>query len=192
MTGVALQTEGDSPPAKLLPWAARRGLALQVVRVDLGEPLPEPDEVAFAVALGSHASIVAGRPAWIAGEIAWLRAADAADVPVIGIGFGAQALAAALGARVFRLPEPELGWIEVATVDPERVPAGPWPARHADGFELPPLAYELARNAFGVQAFCYRRHLAVQFHPEVAALELADVVFDGFASRAGLQPARVG
>ena len=40
-------------------------------------------------------------------------------------------------------------------------------AWHEDGFTLPPLAYELARNAFGVQAFCHCRHLAVQFHPEV-------------------------
>ena len=32
---------------------------------------------------------------------------------------------------------------------------------------LPPLAYELASNAFDVQAFCHCRHLAVQFHPEV-------------------------
>ena len=30
----------------------------------------------------------------------------------------------------------------------------------------PPLSYELAWNRDGTQAFCLRRHLAVQFHPE--------------------------
>ena len=98
-------------------------------------------------------------------------------------------------------------------------------AWHEDCFTLPPLAYELARNAFGVQAFCHCRHLAVQFHPEVTpeivqdwaesdhadmhragvtqddlepgpyaqrAAEAADVLFDGFAARAGLAPVASG
>jgi GMP synthase-like glutamine amidotransferase len=188
--GLALQTQADIPSGRLLPWAASRGLRLDVVRVDLGEPLPEPRELDFAVALGSDASLVSGGAPWIADALDWLRSADAADVPVIGIGFGAQALAVALGARVYRLPEPEHGWIQVETLDPERVPAGPWPTRHRDGFELPPLAYELARNEHGVQAFCHRHHVAVQFHPEAAAVADANVLFDGFAARAGLSLAR--
>ncbi len=71
------------------------------------------------------------------------------------------------------------------------MPAGPWPTGHRDGFELPPLAYELARNAFGVQAFCHRHHVAVQFHPEAAAITDAHVVFDGYAARAGLRLVRM-
>ena len=47
-------------------------------------------------------------------------------------------------------------------------------AWHEDGFTLPPLAYELASNAFGVQAFCLCRHLAVQFHPEVTPAIVRD------------------
>jgi GMP synthase-like glutamine amidotransferase len=190
VNGVVLQTRPGAASGSLLPWAASRGLRLDIVRVDLGEPLPEPRELDFAVALGSDASLVASGGGWIADELEWLRAADAADVPVIGIGFGAQALAVALGARVYRLPEPESGWIEVETADPHRVPAGPWPTWHEDGFELPPLAYELARNARGVQAFCHRHHLAVQFHPEAAAAADAHALFDGFAARAGLRLAR--
>jgi GMP synthase-like glutamine amidotransferase len=68
---------------------------------------------------------------------------------------------------VLRLPRPEIGWVQIESEDPERIPAGPWLEWHEDAIELPPLAYELARNAFGVQAFCHCRHLAVQFHPEV-------------------------
>ena len=66
-----------------------------------------------------------------------------------------------------RLAAPEIGWIEVETSDAERIPSGPWMAWHEDGLTPPPLAYELASNAAGTQAFCLRRHLAVQFHPEV-------------------------
>ena len=93
---------------------------------------------------------------------------------MLGICFGAQALAAALGGCVRRLERPEVGWVTVDTADAERLPAGPWMAWHEDGFTLPPLAYELASNAFGVQAFCHCRHLAVQFHPEVTPAIIAD------------------
>jgi len=209
VTGLVLQTQADAPAGLLEPWAARRGLALETVRVDRGEPLPDPLELSFAVALGSDASVIDHGRRWIRHELDWLRSADAAGLPILGICFGAQALAAALGARVYRLPEPEIGWIEVETVDAERIPAGPWVSWHEDGFELPPLAYELARNAFGVQAFCHCRHLAVQFHPEATveiatdwdrenrygyadgpaepAAAAADRLFDAFAERAGLR-----
>jgi len=209
VTGLVLQTQADAPAGLLEPWAARRGLALETVRVDRGDPLPDPRELDFAVALGSDASVIDHGRRWIRHELEWLRSADAAGLPILGICFGAQALAAALGARVYRLPEPEIGWIEVETLDEERIAAGPWVAWHEDGFELPPLAYELARNEYGVQAFCHCRHLAVQFHPE-ATVEIAtdwdrdqrygfaggpaetaaagaDRLFDAFAERAGLR-----
>jgi GMP synthase-like glutamine amidotransferase len=208
MSGLVLQTQDDAPPGLLGDWAERRQIELQTLRVDHVETLPDPRDPAFAVVLGSSASVVDPREPWIARVVEWLRRADAAALPVLGICFGAQALAAALGARVFRLPRPEIGWIEVETADAERIPAGPWLAWHEDGFELPPLAYELARNACGTQAFCHRGHLAVQFHPEAtaeiaagwdrdgrhdlssgpteAAAAVADRLFDGFAARAGL------
>jgi GMP synthase-like glutamine amidotransferase len=208
MRGVVLQTQADAPAGLFGDWADRHGIALDVLRVDRGPELPDPREYAFAVALGSDASVVAGGRRWIGHMIAWLRSADAAGVPVLGICFGAQTLAAALGARVYRLATPEIGWIEIETLDEERIPAGPWISWHEDGFELPPLAYELARNAYGVQAFCHCRHLAVQFHPEAtpaitadwdkegrydlsggpaeAAAAAAERLFDGFAARAGL------
>ena len=60
-------------------------------------------------------------------------------------------------------------------------------AWHEDGLRPPPLAYELASNAFGTQAFCLRRHLAVQFHPEVTP----DIVA-GWASLSGSRLAETG
>jgi GMP synthase-like glutamine amidotransferase len=163
-----LQTQADTPAGLLEPWAASRGVTLHVVRVDRGEPLPDPRTLEFAVALGSDQSVVDGGRRWIRHELAWLREADAAGLPVLGICFGAQALASVLGARVYRLPEPEIGWIEVDG-DHSGIAAGPWVAWHEDGFELPPGATPLASNAYGVQAFSHRRHLAVQFHPEATA-----------------------
>lgn len=156
----------DTAPAGLLgPWAQARGIALDVVPVH--GPLPEPADGDVAVVLGSECSLAHDVPSWAAELLDWLRAADGAGVPVLGVCFGAQALAAALGGAVHRLDAPEIGWVRIATADAERVPAGPWMTWHEDGLTLPPLADELAANPVGTQAFCLRGHLGVQFHPEV-------------------------
>jgi GMP synthase-like glutamine amidotransferase len=169
VTGVVLQFQDDAPAGLVGEWAAGRGLELETVRADRDEPLPDPRERAFAVVLGSEASVAHPEVAWVPRVVEWLREADAACLPVLGICFGAQALAAALGGRVRRLPEREIGWVCVESADADVVAPGPWMTWHEDGIELPPLAYELARNRFGVQAFCHCRHLAIQFHPEVTA-----------------------
>lgn len=185
--GIVLQTQADAPVGRLGEWAAKRGIGLDVVRVDETGAYPDPRDPDFVVALGSGATATGDGPDWVEAEIEWLRAADAAALPVLGICFGAQALAAALGGCVRRLPKPELGWVTVESNDIDRVPAGPWLAWHEDHFTLPPLAYELARNAFGVQAFCHCRHLAVQFHPEVTPAIVDDWAVDdhGDLERAG-------
>jgi GMP synthase-like glutamine amidotransferase len=174
VTGVVVQTQDDAPAGLVGEWAAGRGLELEVARVDRGEPLPDPRERSFAVVLGSVASVATGEVPWVRDVVDWLREADAAGTPVLGICFGAQALAAALGGRVRRLPEPEIGWVRVESADTDLIAPGPWMTWHEDGIDLPPLAYELARNRFGVQAFCHCRHLAVQFHPEASARIAAD------------------
>lgn len=110
---------------------------------------------------------------WIDGELDLLRAADARGVPVLGICFGGQALAAAHGGRVHPACTPEIGWTSIATDDPHLVPPGPWMQWHSDGFTVPPDAQELARNELGPQAFRLRRNLGVQFHPEVDADNIA-------------------
>jgi GMP synthase-like glutamine amidotransferase len=184
--GVVFEAQHDAPTGLLGDWASRRDIALDVVATE-GGALPDVQAYSFAVVLGSSASLAAGTPAWADDVLAWLRAADAVCLPVLGICFGAQALAAALGGSVHRLAAPEIGWVDVATADADRVPAGPWLAWHEDGLRPPPLAYELASNAFGTQAFCLRRHLAVQFHPEVTA----DIV-EGWARSPGSRLGETG
>jgi GMP synthase-like glutamine amidotransferase len=87
-------------------------------------------------------------------------------VPVLGLCFGGQALAAALGGEVETAPAPELGWTEIETDEPELVPPGPWLEWHYERFSVPPGATEIARTDAASQAFRHGRHLGVQFHPE--------------------------
>ena len=131
-------------------------------------PLPDLDGADHVIVLGAIWSVYDDSPdrAWIADELAWLRRADEAGVPVLGICFGAQALATAFGGRVEAAPRKEVGWRLVDSFDPGLIPPGPWLEFHGDRCLPPRQARVLARNDVGVQAFVIGRHLAVQFHPE--------------------------
>jgi GMP synthase-like glutamine amidotransferase len=142
------------------------------------------------VVLGAVSSVNDPDP-WIAAELAWLYAADQADVPVLGICFGAQALCAAFGGRVEAMERREIGWKVVDSSDHDVIPAGPWLEFHHDRCLPPAAATVLARNDVAVQAFRIGRHLAVQFHPEVDGPQLKrwlDAHTDSDATSLGIDP----
>jgi len=146
-----------------------RGARLSTILFPKEGPLPDTGGLAHIVVLGSTCSVYdeGEARAWIDEELAWLRRADAAGVPVLGICFGAQMLAAAFGGAVEDAGRQEIGWVTVDSDDPERIPPGPWLEFHHDRCLPPAHATVLARNDLGVQAYRLGRHLAVQFHPEV-------------------------
>jgi GMP synthase-like glutamine amidotransferase len=172
---------------------AARGGKLAVHLFPDDGPLPALDDADHIVVLGAIWSVYdeATIGAWIGDELAWLRRADQAGVPVLGICFGAQALSAALGGRVEPASRMEVGWTMVESLDPETIEPGPWLEFHGDQCLPPPEATLLARNEVGVQAFALRRNLAVQFHPEVDGGQLRRWLEGGSgpeAERAGQDP----
>ena len=163
------------------------------VRQFPGGSLPALDGVDHAVVLGSYSS-VNDDDAWIAEELDWLRRADAAGVPVLGVCFGGQALCAAFGGRVEKMDREEIGWAVIDTSDADLVPPGPWLEFHGDRCLPPPGARVLASNEVGVQAYTIGPHLAVQFHPEVDGAQVGRWLHDGGraeAERAGQDPDRL-
>jgi GMP synthase-like glutamine amidotransferase len=173
---VILQHQDDAPAGLVLDALRDRELGWNVVHLDRREPLPAADTVALAVCLGSDAAADDERPEWVLRERDWLRAADLAGVPVLGLCFGAQALAIALGGGVGRARRPERGWIRIGSRAPDLIPDGPWLEWHDDVIALPPDAELLAENASGPQAYRISRHLGLQFHPEVTAAIVAEWV----------------
>lgn len=178
-----VEQQPDAPAGVLGAWAAERGHELDVLRAPSVATWPDPRAFDAVVALGSDRSVHTSPDAWIAAEIAFLRAAHDAGVPILGLCFGAQALAAALGGTVQRAQRVEIGWIALqATTAGEGVDAlapGPWFAWHEDAFSLPPGAVELARTAVGPQAFALGASVGLQFHPEVDTAIVGGWVADG-------------
>jgi len=128
---------------------------------------------------------------WLGDLLETLRQAQNDDVPVLGICFGGQALARALGGTVAPGPEPEIGWVDIESDRPDLFSNGPWFQWHYDRFTPPPQATEIARNAAASQAFVIGRSMGVQFHPEVDAAELQgwlDLGGHGEALSAGFDP----
>ncbi|WP_217212867.1 type 1 glutamine amidotransferase [Streptomyces sp. AC550_RSS872] len=136
---------------------------------DVAFDFPDADGWDLIVSLGAPWSVYdeTAVGSWIGGELALLRKAHHLGVPVLGVCFGAQALATALGGSVEAAPRPEIGWVEVDTDDPSLVGSGPWFQWHYDRCVPPPGAVSVARNDVCVQAFRTGRSLGVQFHPEI-------------------------
>lgn len=168
LRALIVQHEEQAPPGLLGDWLERRGVAAEILRLDL-EPQASPDPTVFdlVVSLGSEFAASDDSVPFVAPEAAMLRAAADAGVPVLGLCFGSQILARALGGRPHRAVAPEIGWFTLETRRPDIVPEGPWFEWHYDTFTVPPGASLLAHSACGPQAFVHGKCLGLQFHPEV-------------------------
>ncbi len=160
------QHEENTPPGLLAEWLDERGLPYEVNHSYNGLPAPDPEKYSFVASLGSPYGPNDTHEPSVVQELDLIRAAVEKDVPVLGLCFGGEVLSAVLGGRVEVSPQPELGWREIETDDPETVPPGPWLEWHYERFTTPPGAEEIARTTDAVQAFRFGPHLGVQFHPE--------------------------
>jgi GMP synthase (glutamine-hydrolysing) len=163
----------------------RRGLgvartALDVVRVHAREPLPSIDAYAGAIVTGSPA-MVSERLGWSEATADWLRAAVRTKRPILGVCYGHQLLAHALGGRVdYHASGREVGTVAVERLETAGDDAllAAFPARfqaHASHqqsvIELPDGAVGLARSAHDAHhAVRYAARVwGLQFHPEFSA-----------------------
>jgi GMP synthase-like glutamine amidotransferase len=164
---LVVEHQPDAPAGLVAGWAARRGLAVTTLRPAASQPLPRSFAPGDAVVvLGSEETAFDDSIPWLGDELTFVGQALESSVPVLGVCFGGQVLARVLGARVYRLDVPEIGWVSLTSKRGE-LAEGPWLAWHRDGFELPAGARELAAGVASLQAFSAGPHLGLQFHPEV-------------------------
>ena len=148
-----------------------------VIDAEGGAPLPPPDTICGAILTGSHRTVTDREP-WSEGVAGWLQTAVPEDTPLLGICYGHQLIAQALGGRVADNPAGlEFGTVEVtcasgAAQDPLFRTLAPRFKAHTCHTQtvvhLPPGAVLLAMSARDAhQAFRVGRHCwGVQFHPE--------------------------
>jgi GMP synthase (glutamine-hydrolysing) len=154
--------------------------------IDLGSPL-SIHNITGVVVMGGPQSANDTNPA-LAEEIRFIGSALAQGIPVLGICLGAQLMAKALGARVYKNPLREIGWEPVyftraAQGDPvfgglHSTITSPttffhW---HGETFDMPGGAEWLAySNKCRHQAFRYGKNAyGIQFHPEITPEMIVD------------------
>ncbi|MBU6416482.1 MAG: glutamine amidotransferase [Xanthomonadaceae bacterium] len=149
---------------------------MRVVRVDAGEALPEPAEIAGAVITGS-AAMVTERADWSEHTAGWIRDAMDAETPLFGVCYGHQLMAHALGGTVGWLPAGrEIGTEPITRLSMddapglrELPPSFPAQTTHRQSvLEPPPGAKVLARSQRDPHQLLRYAPNAVssQFHPE--------------------------
>ena len=148
----------------------RRDIPYQMIHIDQGETVPpEVEDVSGLVFMGGSMSVNDDLP-WIAEELALIRRAAEAGVPVLGHCLGGQLISKALGGVVSANAVKEVGWHSVQRADNK--PARDWldtlPQEfevfhwHGETFSLPQDATLLLTSpACAHQAFVWRNMLVI-------------------------------
>jgi GMP synthase-like glutamine amidotransferase len=166
-------TEG---PGHFGEWLAAQSIPVELIAIDEGAPVPADPGAYSGIGMMGGAMGVNDPLPWIAPLCSLVRDAIGDGIPVIGHCLGGQLMARALGARVARTLQPEIGWLHVDVCDRgarrewfgglPRFAAFHW---HYDAFELPPMATRVLTNGFNVdQGFIIDdRHVGLQCHIEM-------------------------
>ncbi|RMG41216.1 MAG: type 1 glutamine amidotransferase [Candidatus Dadabacteria bacterium] len=172
-----LQHEQFESPAYVERWAKEAGASISFTNFFNGDDLPRQSDFDMLVILGGTMSAWEDdKFPWLADERVFIKEAISSGIKTLGICLGSQLIASAMGARVYKNSEKEIGWFPVRLSEagqksflgeclPEEFMALHW---HGDTFDLPEEAVLLASStACKNQAYLIGEHvLALQFHLE--------------------------
>ena len=186
MSVLILKNIASEGPGTIEDFLRERGIYYKIVDCATDD-IPGSKDFDILVMLGGPMSVnEEGVYPYIGTEIALVKEFVAGRKKIFGICLGAQIMAKALGARVYRGPEKEIGWYDIELTDEgKRDPlmkelairpgAGDFLTRfkvfhwHGETFDIPEGAFRLAKSElYPHQAFRYGEGAyAFQFHIEV-------------------------
>ena len=173
--------------ANIAVWAASRGHDVTHTRLDLDEPLPEPEALDWLVVMGGPMNVDdhAAYP-WLVREKQFLRRAIDRGSRVLGVCLGGQLISEVLGGAVTRNRQREIGWYPITLGEaaagsalfggfPRQCLAFHW---HGDTFSIPPGAVRMAASdGCDNQAFQYGdRVVGLQYHWDYSAESIETMI----------------
>jgi len=180
---LVFQHEPHDGPGYLGGALVERGARLTIVRLDLGEAIPDISAFDMLLVMGGVMNVYEEEKyPWLVEETQAIRQAVESDKAVLGVCLGGQLLAKSLGARVHLGALTEIGLIPLTLTtagkaDPLfegflQLEAVEW---HDDTFDIPAGAVALACSDGCYQAFRFGQWVyGLQFHPEVTPAMLTE------------------
>jgi GMP synthase-like glutamine amidotransferase len=137
----------------IAPWLEEHGYEMTKTEFFGSAALPAIKDIDLLIVMGGPMSVNDEQQLpWLVPEKRFVYDAIAAGVPVLGICLGAQLIASALGARVYRNSEKEIGWFPVHGIPSSENAAFRFPPSllafhwHGETFDLPQGARLIAKS----------------------------------------------
>ncbi|MGH8657760.1 MAG: type 1 glutamine amidotransferase [Gammaproteobacteria bacterium] len=169
----------------IAPWLEAAGCEITNTRFFESAELPDPKMIDLLVVMGGPMSVNDEHEfPWLVPEKQFIRDAINSGKPVLGICLGAQLIASAMGASVYRNRVKEIGWFQIHGVSSNDSSIFSFPPAenvfhwHGETFDLPSGAIRLARSdGCENQAFQLGKSvIGLQFHLETTPESAQEII----------------
>jgi GMP synthase-like glutamine amidotransferase len=185
MKAHCLQHESFEGMAAIEPWLKKNNFKISYTRFYESAELPSSGDIDWLIIMGGGMSVNDEQQyPWLITEKQFIRQCIENGKVVIGICLGSQLIANALGARVYRNNQKEIGWFPIRKIQPvnsrifealpDEITVFHW---HGETFDLPPGAELIASSeACKNQIFVIGdRAIGFQCHLETTADSLTSL-----------------
>jgi len=157
------------------PWLLENGYSISHTPFYESSVIPPVDAVDFLIIMGGPMSINDETIyPWLVTEKAYIREFIQTGKPILGVCLGAQLIASASGAQVYKNPQPEIGWFPIQPIPVDAADIFQFEPElgvfhwHGETFDLPEGATWLATSEACLhQAFSIGpKIVGLQFHIE--------------------------